>query len=263
MTEEPNYYSILPANVRYDKRLMPNAKLLYAEITALCNMNGKCYATNDYFAKLFNVSKVSISKWINQLVEFGYLSSEIVYRGGTKEILNRYLSLVKYPIKEKFNTPIKEKFKENNTTNVDINITPTESNNISSISPLKENTFENQFEEFWKYYTPVKDKEGHFVSKGNRTECLKKYVKLLKEGVKHETIITNLERYLRYCQENGFSSCGAEVYLNQRRFENDYSGIGCVDSKARDIQRRPCSIVEIAAELTRESKYDDTDSIPI
>ena len=33
----------------------------------------------------------------------------------TKEILNRYLTIVNDPIKEKFNTPIKEKFKDSNT----------------------------------------------------------------------------------------------------------------------------------------------------
>ena len=115
MTEEkPNYYAIIPANVRYDKRLTPNSKLLYAEITALCNMNGKCFATNNYFAKLFEVSKVSISKWINELVSFGYIQSKIIYKEGSKEILNRYLTILNTPIKEKFNTPIKEKLKDNN-----------------------------------------------------------------------------------------------------------------------------------------------------
>ena len=77
--ENPNYYSVIPADVRYDKRLTPNAKLLYAEITSLCNMNGKCFATNEYFAQLYGVSKRSISKRINQLVEFGYVKSEIIY----------------------------------------------------------------------------------------------------------------------------------------------------------------------------------------
>lgn len=109
------YYAIIPANVRYDNDLMPNAKLLYGEITALCNEKGYCWATNDYFAQLYSVSKVSVSKWISQLVEKGYIFSEIVYKEGTKEIFNRYLRIVCDPIKEKFNTPIKEKFKDNNT----------------------------------------------------------------------------------------------------------------------------------------------------
>jgi DnaD/phage-associated family protein len=115
METQKNYYAIIPANVRYDKDLTPNAKLLYGEITALCNEKGYCWANNEYFATLYGVSKVSISKWISDLVEKEYIYSEIVYKEGTKEILNRYLRIVKYPIKEIFNTPIKEKFKDNNT----------------------------------------------------------------------------------------------------------------------------------------------------
>lgn len=110
-----NYYAIIPANVRYDKDLTANAKLLYGEITALCNDKGYCWATNDYFAKLYGVSKISVSNWIKQLIEKEYIYSEIVYKEGTKEILNRYLKILKYPIKEIFNTPIKENFKDNNT----------------------------------------------------------------------------------------------------------------------------------------------------
>jgi len=32
---KPNYYAILTSEVRYNQKLTPNAKLLYAEITAL------------------------------------------------------------------------------------------------------------------------------------------------------------------------------------------------------------------------------------
>lgn len=109
------YYAIIPAGIRYDKEIPPNAKLLYGEITALCNEKGYCWATNSYFSELYGVSKVSISKWISKLTEKGYITSEIQYKEGTKEILNRYLRIVNDPIKEKFNTPIKERFKDNNT----------------------------------------------------------------------------------------------------------------------------------------------------
>ena len=110
-----SYYAIIPANVRYDKDLTPNAKLLYGEITALCNERGYCWATNDYFANLYGVSKTSISKWVNSLVQKGYVSSELIYKRGTKQIEDRYLRIVTYPIEEKLNTPIEDKLKDNNT----------------------------------------------------------------------------------------------------------------------------------------------------
>lgn len=119
-----SYYAIIPANVRYDAELTPNAKLLYGEITALCNEKGYCWAGNAYFAELYGVSKVSISKWVGSLIEQGYVVSDMQYKEGSKEILHRYLRIVNTPIKEKFNTPltkvkepIKEKFKDNNTFN--------------------------------------------------------------------------------------------------------------------------------------------------
>lgn len=144
-----SYYAIIPANIRYDKDLTNGAKLLYGEITALCNEKGYCWATNAYFAELYGVSKVTISKWINQLVEKGYLSSEMVYKEGTKEILNRYLRILNDPIKENFNTPIKENFKDNIT---DIN-----------------NTFNNYIVEIVNYLNDVAGKKFKHTTRKTQT----------------------------------------------------------------------------------------------
>ena len=65
--DNPGYYAIIPATVRYDDRLTPNAKLLYGEITALSNKEGYCWAGNAYFANLYGVTKTSISTWIGNL----------------------------------------------------------------------------------------------------------------------------------------------------------------------------------------------------
>lgn len=68
-----NYYAVIPANVRYDKRLKLIARLLYGEITALCNEKGYCWASNRYFAELYEVSNNTISSAISQLEEFGHI----------------------------------------------------------------------------------------------------------------------------------------------------------------------------------------------
>lgn len=110
-----SYYAIIPANVRYDTDLTANAKLLYGEITALCNEKGYCWATNDYFANLYNVSKKSISTWISQLINKNYIFSKIIYKENSKEIFHRYLQICNDPMEENVNTPMEENVKENNT----------------------------------------------------------------------------------------------------------------------------------------------------
>ena len=62
-----NYYAVIPASVRYDENLKPNAKLMYGEITALSNEKGFCWATNTYFAQLYKVNPSTVSRWIKQL----------------------------------------------------------------------------------------------------------------------------------------------------------------------------------------------------
>ena len=108
MAEQKSYYAIIPANVRYDKDLTPNAKLLYGEITALCNERGYCWSENSYFAELYGVSNTSISKWINLLVQKGYLSSEITYKEKKNSrgiiqmlVIHPIIQLVKRNYKEK------------------------------------------------------------------------------------------------------------------------------------------------------------------
>lgn len=94
--ESPNYYAIIPADVRYDKRLKPNAKLLYGEITSLTNKEGYCWAENSYFAELFEVSSETISRWISQLANYGYIDVELLQNLGNKrKIVIKNCSLVK------------------------------------------------------------------------------------------------------------------------------------------------------------------------
>ena len=80
----PNYYAIIPANVRYDNRLTPNAKLLYGEITALCNKEGFCWAKNDYFSNLYKVEVRTITRWISDLKKCDFIDVSIDKLAGNK-----------------------------------------------------------------------------------------------------------------------------------------------------------------------------------
>lgn len=134
MDEQPNYYSIIPANVRYDKELKPMEIIMYGEITALANKHGYAYASNSYFADLYQVHKKTVSNWINHLKEKGYIKT-VVTRNEDMSVKDRNIYITPpyemkngegYPQKngegypQKDSHPIHKKTEENNTS---INIT--------------------------------------------------------------------------------------------------------------------------------------------
>lgn len=100
MEERPSYYSVLPATVRYDKTLKANEKILYSEITVLCNKNGYCYASNEYFSNLYDVHKNTISLWINNLKNRGYIGTKIIYKSDNKTVDKRIIYLSEIILKE-------------------------------------------------------------------------------------------------------------------------------------------------------------------
>jgi len=150
MKENPSYYAIIPANVRYSD-LKPNAKLLYGEITALSNKFGFCFASNKYFSELYNVNKNTVSSWLSDLKNYGFIVIKIE-RDSNKQIIKRCIGITKNT-----DSPIHEKMKGISTS---INTT---SNNIS----IKEK-FINQVmffdypkemkEDFINYWTEGKKK---------------------------------------------------------------------------------------------------------
>lgn len=118
--DDPNYYAIIPAKVRYDDRLRANEKLLYGEISALSNKDGECWARNSYFAKVYQVTTPAISRWISDLEECGYISVEYIRKNDSKELEKRIIHLreVLTNVNGGINKKLRgysQKFKENNT----------------------------------------------------------------------------------------------------------------------------------------------------
>lgn len=119
MENKKNYFAVIPAPVRYCKKLQPNAKLMYGEITALANDSGYCYASNEYFSKLYGVTKTSVSKWISALENNNFIKIKYKYHTGTKQIKQRRIFIAdpfnknSIGIEKKLKTPLEEKLKDN------------------------------------------------------------------------------------------------------------------------------------------------------
>lgn len=157
-----SYYAVIPATVRYDNNVVPSAKLLYGEITALCNEKGYCWATNDYFGRLYSVSKRTISTWIKSLCDAGYISTEFILDNESQKVKVRCLKVVEKnfvaltkgtsgPSRSRLREPHEENFAENNTLNNTFNISSSqifEKSKINDERVKKKKVFEADSEAY-------------------------------------------------------------------------------------------------------------------
>lgn len=229
--ENPSYYAIIPASVRYDKDLSANAKLLYGEITALCNKEGYCWATNNYFAKLYNVSARSIQTWLKQLINKGYIKSKSVINKNV-ESERRYLYIcdnnfadttkkTSYPHEENFTPSHEENFAHNNTS---MNNT----NNISSSDDKgtkeetkkvkKEQQNNELFDKFWEAYPKKRDKQS----------SKKAFTKLNVDVKLFDKIMSSLSQFKNsydWQKNNGQYIPYPSTWLNGRRWEDELATV--------------------------------------
>lgn len=201
MTESPSFYAIIPANVRYAE-ITPNAKLLYGEITALCNQNGLCYASNNYFANLYRVSKKSISNWIKELQDNGFVTVEMIYKEGSREITNRYVRIVPDPMEEKFHTPMEEKVMDNNT--------------VVNNTINKKEIYKEKFEEWWSFFPKQRA--------GNKQKAYLKYKRAIKENnITPDFLLEKVKEYANSREVAEGFACGGERYFNDCKYNNLYA----------------------------------------
>jgi DNA-binding MarR family transcriptional regulator len=88
-TPQPAYYAIIPASVRYHPSLPPAAKLLFGEITALCSVQGYCWAQNPYFIALYGVDRSTVKRWLSALAAAGFITVEYNRQTGERRIYLR------------------------------------------------------------------------------------------------------------------------------------------------------------------------------
>ena len=105
--EKPGYWAVLPATVRYDESLPANAKLLYAELSALAQVDGYCWASNQHLGGLFGVDKKTVSRLISMLAERGYIRVE-VERNETGQVIKRKVFTGLFTVTQREENPAPE-----------------------------------------------------------------------------------------------------------------------------------------------------------
>lgn len=182
---EGGYYAVIPSAVRYNDELPPNAKLLYGELTALCDRDGYCWATNDYFAELYHVAAGTVSRWVSMLEKLGFIRTEmaatdkgserriyaglfVVTEGGVhKNVYTPLHKNVEGGIHKNVNTPQGNILNNNNTQGILPPISPQRGEAPSSRARRGKHEIKAQpdwkpdrFLGFWRYYPRHEDKQG-------------------------------------------------------------------------------------------------------
>lgn len=75
--EDVKGWCLVPPNILGDKRLTPNAKLLYGIVLGLVNRTGYCWAGNEYFSKIIGVDERSVQRHLRLLKKLGYFTIEL------------------------------------------------------------------------------------------------------------------------------------------------------------------------------------------
>lgn len=190
--EQPNYYSVLPATVRYNRNLSDFAKILYSEITCLADKKGYCWASNTYFAELYGKNEATISVTIKALSQEGHVTVFIdrkatnirkIYIGSLEKSKEPHLKNLSSSLEKSKEVHSKnlisslEKSKDNNKlnnkndySNLKVSKKESKSEKIKSYDDVIDDFFEELFEPYWN---SEDEEENRFVI--DHYPCKKKF----------------------------------------------------------------------------------------
>jgi len=86
-----------PADLRHDKKLSAEEKLLYLEIRAMCKSKGHCFPSNSFLAELFDVNERSIQRWLKSLLDNRYLNVVFQVKENNSDFRVIYIPQSKFP----------------------------------------------------------------------------------------------------------------------------------------------------------------------
>jgi hypothetical protein len=227
---EPSYYAVIPASVRYDDRISANAKLLFGEVTALASARGYCWATNNYFARLYKVQKNTVSRWLGELVEAGVI--EIVidrHRGNRRRIT----------LSSKIVIPTTENDASYHQNSGGLLNGKSNNTNKKKSSRVPARDFEDdELQKEWEAFQRARKQAGHTVTPEARRRLLKKL-----NGWNTRTAIAALQQSIEAGYQGVFEP-------KQRRTGIEGAPISERNKRINVLNRRKQAIMHLTRDLT-------------
>lgn len=264
MAERPkaSYYAVIPADVRYDDRLPPNAKLLYCELTSMCAEMGYCNAPASDLGAPYGLSDRTIRSLLKALEDGGYIYTYVIRDQDTGQIAGRNIYLAS-ALAVQFLRDIKH---ENSAQSSGIKFPQASgikfpdyimNNNIyippkppqggeGEGQPKKKRRGEYQeqaaheperFEGFWKFYRRVTPKT---VNTGSRQKAIRAWDKLAPDNGLITTMGRALEKQSKSEDwQRGVGVPHASTWLNQHGWEDDW-GVPAAAAQEREEMPEKC-----------------------
>lgn len=229
----PGYWAVLPAKVRYDKSLRPNAKLLYAEIQALADATGYCWARNETLGHHFGIAAKTVSSLVSQLAERGYITVEVVRDPETNAVMERRiwvdtprieasqppLKIEHTPMPENEDTP-PLKIEQYNNLKDSSNIPPKAPQGGRRIKTLRKKAEPKEapdwkpdrFTGFWRYYPRGQAKQAA-IRAWDRLQPSDELIATMAQALKRQVASEDWQA--------GIGIPYASTWLNNRRWEDE------------------------------------------
>lgn len=259
---KPGFYAVIPADVRYDERIPPNAKLLYAEISALSDASGVCNAGDEWFLRCYGLSDRTVRRLLSSLEEAGYIRTETVRDPETGQITGRevylgaaYAAKILNDLKHQSDAQSSgQKCPEasgqkcpdilmyNNIYNPPK--PPQGGEGEGQQKKKRRGEYQEQaaheperFEEFWKFYRRVTPKT---VNTGSRQKAIRAWDKLAPDNGLITTMGRALEKQSKSEDwQRGVGVPHASTWLNQHGWEDDW-GVPAAAAQEREEMPEKC-----------------------
>lgn len=236
MENSGGQWAILPAMVRYDPHLPPNAKLIYAEIAAKINEEGYCFAHNRYFAERFKLKEDTVSSLIKRLADNEYIKLDLDTSRGNMDKRRIYLTSKPYDFTGKISEGgigFKSGTGKISEGVSDLNPVPLENNNLKLNNPYNPPAGEGTppkkkkrkpehkdrpdfepdiFDSFWSAYPRGENKQA----------AIRAWDKLKPDAELRHAMAVGLKRQLQSPDwQQGFGIPHASTWINGRRWEDE------------------------------------------